>query len=103
MHEDADPNLALVGLRIELERRLRALARQASIDDQQPLMRVFRQLQRDGMVSDPVLSGVQELVMFGNQAAHGAQVDRAAATWAMEVGPQVLAVLDENLSNRKQD
>ena len=98
---DADPNLALVGLRIEIERRLRALAREVSLDDRQPLMRLFRQLQKEGVVSDPVLSGVQELVMFGNHAAHGAQVDRATVAWAMDVGPQVLAVLDENLSNRK--
>ena len=94
---ETDPNLALVGLRIELERRLRDLANKNSINKDQPLMRIFRQLQQQKVLSNPVLSGLHELVIFGNQAAHGARVDPEAASWAMNMGPQILAVLDEQL------
>jgi hypothetical protein len=79
---ETDPNLALVGLRIELEERLRASTARHSIPDRQPLMRIFRQLQEKKALSNPVLSGLQELVSFGKLAA---------------TGPQVLAFPDENL------
>ena len=95
---DADPNLVLVGFRIELERRLRELARRYSMNDQQSLMRILRQLRERGVLSHPMLSGLQELVRFGNEAAHGARVDEAAVSWARDVGPRILAMLDERLA-----
>ena len=95
---EADPNLALVGLRIELEHRLRKLARYASIDHQRPLMHILRRLQKESVLSHPVFSGIQELITFGNRAAHGARVDPAAVSWATDVGPQILKVLDDRLA-----
>ncbi len=95
---EADPNLVLVGLRIELERRLRKLARYASIDHQKPLMRLLRGIQKEGVLPLPVVAGIQELVTFGNRAAHGATVDPATVSWATDVGPQVLKVLDDRLA-----
>lgn len=95
---DIDPNLALVNLRIEIERRLRELGRLHSLNDRQPLIRLFHQLRDNDVLADPVLSGLQELVMFGNQAAHGATVDKEAADWSLEFGPRVLAVLDAVLA-----
>ena len=95
---EADPNLALVGLRIEIERRLRKLAEHVAIDHRQPLPRLLRRLQREGTLTISVASGIQDLVAFGNRAAHGAAVDPEAASWATDVGPQVLKVLDERLA-----
>ena len=93
-----DANLALVALRIEIEKRVRSLARNHGIDtDRAGLIRLFRELQSAQVLTDPVLSGLQELVNFGNQAAHGAQVDEDAARWAVEYGPGVIATLDEAL------
>ena len=92
-----DANLALVALRIELERRLRQLAAQHSINADQSLRRLFRQLQKQQVLADPILSGLDELIMFGNQAAHGADVDPRAVSWAQDVGPRVIAVLDQYL------
>lgn len=94
---EEDPNLVLVSLRIDIERRIRKLAERHSIRQQQSLIRVFRELQRRGVLSDPVLSGLQELVIFGNRAAHGAHVGAEATAWAIEFGPRVLAVLDAHL------
>ncbi len=97
--DTTDPNLALVALRIEIEKRIRKLAQQHNLaSDRTSLMRIFRSLQSAGVLRDPVLSGLQELVMFGNQAAHGADVDPQAASWAVDYAPSVLAALDEALS-----
>ena len=92
-----DANLALVALRIELERRLRQLASQHSINADQSLGRLFRKLQKEEVLADPILSGLDELIMFGNRAAHGADVDPRAVSWTQDVGPRVIAVLDQYL------
>lgn len=92
-----DSNLALVGLRIEIERRVRQLAKRHGFEPQESLIRTIRGLQIRGVLEGSRMSGLQELVMFGNRAAHGAAVDQEAAAWARDYGPQVLAVLDELL------
>lgn len=96
---DVDSSLALVGLRIEIERRIRQLAEKRDLSAQKPLMPTIRDLQSSGVLEGPTGSGLQELVMFGNQAAHGRAVDESAASWARDYGPQVLAVLDELLED----
>lgn len=93
-----DPNLALVGLGIEIERRLRALAERYNIDAQRAsMMRLFQELKRQGVLNDPSVSGLHELIAARNQAAHGARVEPEVALWAFEVGPDILAVLDAKL------
>ncbi len=93
-----DPNLALVGLRIEIEKRLRGIARQYDLDDRKPLMRLFRDLQSRQILNVPVLGGLQEVVAAGNRAAHGAEVEDEVAAWALDYGPRILAVLDAYLT-----
>ena len=97
---DRDPNLALVGLRIEIEKRLRALAQKHGLSDQRSLSRFSQDLIRQGVLDSSSVSGLQELIMFGNQAAHGAKVEDRAAEWAIDYGPQVLAALDSKLGNQ---
>jgi hypothetical protein len=94
---DRDPNLALVGLRIELEKRLRALAERNGISESRSLGRTFADLRSRGVLDEQTVVGLQELIMAGNQAAHGARVAPQAATWAIEHGPKVLSVLDAKL------
>ena len=93
----ADPNLALVGLRIEIEKRLRRLATQTQISDHLPLTRMFSELHQRGLLRESVFSALQEIVGAGNKAAHGASVEPAVLDWALSTGPQILAVLDELL------
>jgi Domain of unknown function (DUF4145) len=94
---DRDPNLALVGLRIEIERRLRKLVRQAGLTEDRPLTYMIGDLRRLGVLSEASFSGLQTLVSAGNQAAHGAEVDAKTAAWAVDHGPDILAVLDAKL------
>jgi len=94
-----DPNLALVGLRIEIEKRVRALAEKRGIPPSRPLSTLIRDLRSEGALAGSSASGLQELVTAGNQAAHGARVDREVADWAIQYGPGVLATLDDKLAS----
>lgn len=94
-----DPNLALVGLRIEIEKRLRRLAAQTQIPDRMPLTRMFSELYQRGLLKESVFGALQEIVRSGNSAAHGASVEPAVLDWALSTGPEILAVLDELLQN----
>jgi hypothetical protein len=95
---DQDPNLALVGLRIEIEKRIRAIAHSHSIPNGGPLRSLIRNLNEKGFLSNLTLTGVEELVIAGNQAAHGASVGNNVAVWALNYGPAVIAALDESAS-----
>ena len=92
-----DPNIAFVGLRIEIESRLRLLADRFQITDDLPLKYLFSELRNKRILNDPTISGLKELITRGNQAAHGARVDDETAFWAFEYGPRILAVLDSKL------
>jgi len=91
---DRDPNLALVGLRIEIEKRIRALGEKLGLRGDPSITRLFVQLRDKGVLQDASLSGLQELIRAGNEAAHGATVEPSVASWALDYGPQVLAILD---------
>jgi hypothetical protein len=94
-----DPNLALVGLRIEIEKRLRALARKSGIGYGGSLSRLTEELEEEGALDPMAARGLQELIAFGNQAAHGVEIAPAVARSAVEYGPNVLAFLDGKLTS----
>ena len=91
---DQDPNLALTGLRIEIEKRLRELAPLVGLPKSRPLSQLIRDLQAESVLSSEQSSGLLELVSLVNQAAHGVEVSPSAAYSAIQSGPQVLSVLD---------
>lgn len=94
---DQDPNLALTGLRIEIEKRLRELAPLVGLPKGKPLSQLIRDLQAASILLPEQSSGLLELVSLGNQAAHGVEVSPSAAYSAIKSGPQVLSVLDSIL------
>ena len=100
---DLDSNLALVYLRIEIEKRLRTLAQKANLNSTGSLSRLFRDLQKSGVVNDVVFSGLQELIIAGNQAAHGAEVEPSVADSVLEFGPRIINALDRSIAEFKQE
>jgi hypothetical protein len=93
---EEDPNLALVGFRIEIEKRLIRLAEAANIPTERTrLHKLVRNLVRLGVVSESVASGLMELIALGNQAAHGASVAPEAAKWMLDIGPGILRGLED--------
>lgn len=92
----SDPNLALAALRINIEGSLRKLASARGIDAKGLRLRtLIRRLHDSGVVPPTISSGLEELVLLGNQAVHGADVAPQGASWALEAGPRILGFLDD--------
>jgi hypothetical protein len=95
---DTDPNLALVGFRIQIEKRLRDLAAARQISDSKmPLQRLLHELINQNLIPSEIASGLMELIALGNRAAHGVTVSPDAAGWLLDIGPDVLLRLDSLL------
>jgi hypothetical protein len=97
--KSVDPNLSLVGLRIEIEKRLRLLSN-SDQEDQQPLTRLIRALQQEGVLDINIATGLNELIRLGNSAAHGAVVEPDVAAWANTRGDDILRRLDAAIARR---
>ncbi len=97
----ADPNLALVGLRIEIEKRLSQIALDLGIStDRRSASAMLRELISHERIDRDTASGLADLIALGNKAAHGAGVSSSAATWAIHKGPLVLELLDSLIINK---
>ena len=59
-----DPNLALVGLRIEIEKRVRALARLHNLDERRPLGQLLRELTQRELLPGDTVGGLEELLRW---------------------------------------
>lgn len=98
-----DPNLALAGLRIEIERRLKRLAeaRHLSQRSSTSVGYLIRSLDEANVLSPEERSVLDDLIGLLNRAVHGADVDSRAAAWALEIGPQLLASLDRRIQTEQ--
>jgi len=93
-----DPNLALAGLRIEIEMRLNEIAKRRDISSRNKgVGQLLRLLQDDGILSDEEKSVLGDLIGLLNKAVHGLEVDNKSADWAIQTGPRILKTLDEKL------
>lgn len=93
-----DPNLALAGLRIEIESRIRELAKNRGIQSERvPLRKLTHELIRKGALNSEEVSAIEDLLPLLNSAAHGAGVDDRASEWALEFGPRLLDELEDRL------
>jgi hypothetical protein len=92
-----DPNIALVSVRIELEKRLRALARAAEINAEQPLSQLVRALRQRDVLDYSEVVGLRDLIDAGTRAAHGAPVSPDVSAWVQNNAGAVLDALDAKL------
>lgn len=96
-----DPNLALAGLRIEIEKRLIQLAEANSIKaSNKGLGYLLRELAHHSLLSIEERSILADLTSQLNSAVHGAIVTKDASDWALNVGPKLLEALDERISKK---
>lgn len=95
---NTDPNLAIVGLRIEIEKRLRLLALKHGVNGSLPLSEIIKNLTSSHVLDIKMSKGLTTLVNAGNQAAHGAKVENKVYQWAFENSPKILAKLDFKLA-----
>ena len=100
-HAEEDPNLALAGLRIEIEKRLRAIAEANGIQaERQSIGQLLRRLQGLDLLSQQEQAVLADIIGLLNSAVHGAAVDYNAARWAVDVGSRLLASLDERVVSK---
>lgn len=95
-----DPILALAGLRIEIEKRLALLVEAHSLNTgRRPLGvgQLLRMLAQAEVLTNEERSILADMVNLLNAAVHGAEVDARMAAWAIDVGPRLLASLDERV------
>ena len=98
---DEDPNLALAGLRIEIERRLGLLAESTGKGStKMGINRLLRLLGNQGILTSQQRSVLADMVGLLNSAAHGAKADQQSAEWALTVGPRLLATLDKRIEQQ---
>ena len=91
-----DPNLALTGVRLEIESRVRELAESKNITgDKVPLEKLIRKLSEVDVLTNKEVSVLNDLLPLLNQAAHGAKVDSRAIDWARDIGSRIIRTLDE--------
>jgi hypothetical protein len=99
-----DPNLALAGLRIEIEKRLSSLAEIHGLNSRRPMGvgQALRALAQAEVLTNEERSILADMVNLLNSAVHGAEVDSRAAAWAIDVGPRLLTSLDERVSEAQR-
>lgn len=98
---DEDPNLALAGLRIEIEKRLRDIAKANDINTEGKSFRpLLELLSRKEVITSSERAVLADLAGLLNQAVHGAKLDQRATEWAMDVGPRIIKALDQRIEIR---
>jgi hypothetical protein len=93
--EDRDPNLALAALRIEIERKLRALLLNHGIEPNMPLREMLNVAANKKYIDREISSTIRDLMPTLNAAVHGADVPQEAYDWVTSVGPALLNALGE--------
>ena len=89
-----DPNLALVGLRIELEKALVVLGANHGVSgDRKTIRWIANELTKDGVLPEGTASLLSDLIPTLNSAAHGAKVDERSVQWALTAGTEILHAL----------
>lgn len=98
---EKNQELALVGFRIEVEKRLRNLADKYSIESNKfSITKLIEALNNKEIITKAEAKSLKDIVHTLNYAAHGMDYDIRNANWVIENGPKILESLDEKLENR---
>lgn len=98
---EKNQELALVGFRIEVEKRLRSLADKYSIESNKfSITKLIEALNQKEIITKAETNSLKDIIHTLNYAAHGMDYDIRNANWVIENGPKILESLDEKLENR---
>jgi cytoskeletal protein RodZ len=91
----SDPNLALAGWRIEVERELRRIGEEYHIPPSQTRSagRLLASLSGTGAIEPEAVRGLRELISLANEGVHGASVDQSVVHVLHDEGRNVLRYL----------
>jgi len=98
---EKNQELALVGFRIEIEKRLRSLADKYSIvSNRFSINRLIDTLAENEIITLAEKNSLKDIIGTLNFAAHGIAYDERNANWVIENGPKILESLDAKLEIR---
>lgn len=98
---EKNQELALVGFRIEVEKRLRSLADKYSIESNKfSITKLIDALNSKEIITNSESKSLKDIIHTLNYAAHGMDYDIRNANWVIENGPKILESLDEKLEIR---
>ena len=99
---DNSAAIALVSLRIEIEKRIQKLISYYQIDDKSDIPALLYELRKNKVLSESELDGLRTIVIYGNRVAQGVSVDTNIIEWAKNEGPKILAILDAKIEQTKK-
>lgn len=89
-----DPNLALAGLRIEIEKELVALATRHGIAvTRGSVLMLAKELTSIQVLGAGAYLALADIIHLLNKAVHGAKVEPESVSWALSSGSQILQSL----------
>ena len=99
---DIDSELALTGLRMEIESRLQQLSEYAPIQvKNKSVGALTKSLEANDLLTRKETSAINDLLPILNRAAHGEKIERNLHNWVMEIGPQLLDTLESKIGKQK--
>ncbi|WP_417377694.1 hypothetical protein [Gimesia sp.] len=79
-----DPNLALAGLRIEIEKRVKLIAVRHGVKESFSIRQTLDSLSQAGVFDYRAIGGLDKIINAANAAIHGAPVEPSVAEWAIQ-------------------
>lgn len=98
---EQNQELALVSLRIEIEKRLREIASKYGIETKKfSILNLINNLSSKRILTNDENSSLRDMIITLNQAAHGVEYDQRNAQWVIENGPKIIESLDSKIEWR---
>ncbi|PTT35123.1 hypothetical protein DBR28_12670 [Chryseobacterium sp. HMWF028] len=98
---EKNQELALVSLRIEIEKRLREIATKYSIDTKKySIIRLIDALAEKNILTIQETTVLKDMISTLNHAAHGVEYDQRNAQWVIDNGPAIVDRLENRIANR---
>ncbi|WP_175622945.1 lysozyme inhibitor LprI family protein [Chryseobacterium schmidteae] len=98
---EKNQGLALVSLRIEIEKSLREIATKYSIDTKKySIIRLIDALAHKNILTIEETTVLKDMISTLNHAAHGGEYDQRTANWVIENGPVILDSLENRIAKR---
>ena len=93
-----DPNLALASLRLDIERKLREIARSRELDvERLPLRHVLNILHLREIIGSSEFESLSMIIKVCNKAVHAEEVDPALALRVLDMGDLAVQYLDSKI------
>ncbi|SHH21369.1 hypothetical protein SAMN05421866_2253 [Chryseobacterium oranimense] len=98
---NTNQSLALISLRIEIEKKLREIAHKYNIGANNfSISKIITILSEKNILSIQESRVLKEILYTLNQASHGVEYDVRTGSWIIEIGPEILKSLSSKIIKR---